>query len=89
MLQIFWLEGGKPAQKSEKEEKGDVALSHRAKGGVRFKKRGRQQREGVMLRTKFSKPGGHRDGTVSGVPETGTRSSWFMERVGSEETGWL
>lgn len=66
-----------------------MASSHRVEGGVNLKKRSKQQWSGVMLRTQFSKLRGHRAGTVSGVPGTGARLEWFMERVGSEETGWL
>ena len=40
MSQIFCLEEGVPAKKSEEEEKEDMAFCHRAKGGICFKKWG-------------------------------------------------
>lgn len=58
MSQIFWLEEGEPAKKSE-EGKEDTTLCHRAKRGMCFKKRGEQQWGGMELRTRFCKYGGH------------------------------
>ena len=59
MSQIFWLEEGEAAKKSEVGEKKDTALCHRAEGGMLFKKRGEQEGSGMELRTRFSKLGGH------------------------------